>query len=342
MRKFILLGFLALVLSLVLLSACTRERIVNQIVVDTSFCFDCHSDQNSFILAAEKQWENSVHASGENINRNTSSCNYCHTNEGYVAKLTTGTAPSVVENPTAIGCFTCHAPHTNGNLTLRTVAAVTMQDGSTYNKGLSNICANCHQSRRDVNTYVYDGVKFTSAYWGPHYNGQGDMLNGTNGYEYANYTYTNSPHTTRTVNGCVDCHMYPSGTYVMGGHTWRMEENGTENVAACNQSGCHASVTNFNYATADFPNGVQDSLQTLLDELAIELVAAGLIDSVTYHPIAGRVVATADSAGAVWNFLFVEEDKCLGIHNTKYAVALMNSSIQYLQGSQLFSLRGSH
>src|SRR3972149_4083430 len=188
MRKFILLGLLLLVLLLVLLSACTRERIVNQIVADTS-CFNCHSDQNTFILAAAEQWENSVHASGENINRNTSSCNYCHTNEGYVAKLTTGTAPSVVENPTAIGCFTCHAPHTNGDLTLRTVAAVTMQDGSTYDRGLSNICANCHQSRRNVNTYVYDGVKFTSVHWGPHYNGQGGMLNGTTGYEYASHTY---------------------------------------------------------------------------------------------------------------------------------------------------------
>jgi hypothetical protein len=341
MRKLIPLGLLVLVLFLVILSACTRERIVNQIVADTS-CFTCHSDQNTAVLAAEKQWENSVHASGENINRNTSSCNYCHTNEGYVAKLTTGTAPSVVENPTAIGCFTCHAPHTNGDLTLRTVAAVTMMDGATYDRGTSNICANCHQSRRNVNTYVYDGVTFTSTHWGPHYNGQGDMLNGTNGYEYAGYTYTNSPHATRTINGCVDCHMYPSGTYVMGGHTWRMEHDGTENVAACNQDGCHASVDDFNYATADFPDGVQDSLQTLLDALASELVAAGLIDSVTYHPIAGRKVTLADSAGAVWNFLFVEEDKCLGIHNTKYAAALMNSSIDYLRSTLSMNLRASH
>lgn len=340
MRKFVLLGLLAVVLLLVLLSACTREKIINQIVADTS-CFTCHSDQNTFILAAAEQWENSVHASGENIFGRTT-CNVCHSNEGFVQKLTTGSNPGVIDNPTVIGCFTCHAPHTNGNLTLRTYAAVTMMDGSTYDRGESNICARCHQSRRNVNTYVYDGVTFTSTHWGPHYNGQGDMLNGTNGYEYANYTYTSSPHTTRTVNGCVDCHMYPSATLNMGGHTWRMEADGRENVAACNQTGCHATVTEFNRVTADFPDGVQDSLQTLLDELTIELVAAGLIDSVTYHPIAGRVVATADSAGAVWNFLFVEEDKCLGIHNTQYAVALMNSSIDYLRSTAALNLRASH
>src|SRR3972149_9109615 len=119
MRKFILLGFLALVLSLVLLSACTRERIVNQIVPVTSFCFDCHSDQNTFILAAEKQWENSAHGSGENIFGRTT-CNVCHSNEGFVEKLATGSNPGGVDNPTAIGCFTCPAPHTNGHSTLRT------------------------------------------------------------------------------------------------------------------------------------------------------------------------------------------------------------------------------
>ena len=339
MRKLLVLGVLALVLALAILSACTRERIINQVVADTS-CFTCHSDENTAVLAAEKQWENSVHASGGTLGENRASCSRCHTNEGFV-RYVSGESAIEIENPTAIGCFTCHAPHTNGNLTLRTVAPYTMEDGATYDRGTSNICANCHHSRRNVNTYVYDGVTFTSTHWGPHYNGQGDMLNGTNGYEYAGYSYSSSPHTTRTVNGCVDCHMYPTPSYEMGGHSWRMEANGDENVDACNQSGCHANVDDFNYATADFPDGVQDSLQTLLDELTIELVAAGLIDSATYHPIAGRVVATADSAGAVWNFLFVEEDKCLGIHNTRYATALMNSSIEYLQSTPL-SLAASH
>lgn len=342
MRKLILFSLLSLVLLVVIFSACTRERIINQVVADTS-CFTCHSDQNTFILAAEKQWENSVHASGRTLGENFSPCSGCHTNEGFVYRLANGSAPSQpVENPTAIGCFTCHAPHTNGNLTLRTVAAVTMSDGSTFDHGLGNLCANCHKSRRDVNTYVYDGVKFTSTHWGPHLSGQGDMLNGTNGYEYAGYTYYSSPHTTRTVNGCVDCHMYPTPSYQMGGHTWKMEVDGEENIAACNQSGCHATVTEFNRVTADFPDGVQDSLQTLLDVLANELVAAGLIDSVNHQTISGRVVAKADSAGAVWNFLFVEEDRCLGIHNTQYAAALMNSSIDYLRSTAAFNLRASH
>ena len=340
MRKLILFSLLSLVMLVVIFSACTRERIVNQVIADTS-CFNCHSDQNTFVLAAEKQWENSVHASGGTLGENSASCSRCHTNEGFV-RYVTGMTAIEIENPTAIGCFTCHAPHTNGNLTLRTVAPYTMEDGSIYDKGTSNLCANCHHSRRNVNTYVYDGVKFTSTHWGPHSNGQGDMLNGTNGYEYAGNTYTSSPHTTRTVNGCVDCHMYPTPSYEMGGHTWRMEANGDENVDACNQDGCHATVTEFDRVTADFPDGVQDSLQTLLDVLANELVAAGLIDSVNHQTISGRVVAKADSAGAVWNYLFVLEDKCLGIHNTQYAAALMNSSIDYLRSTAFLNLRASH
>jgi hypothetical protein len=308
-------------------------------VADTS-CFTCHSDENTAVLAAEKQWENSVHASGGTLGENSASCSRCHTNEGFV-RYVNGESAIEIENPTAIGCFTCHAPHTNGNLTLRTVAPYTMEDGSIYDKGTSNLCANCHHSRRNVNTYVYDGVTINSR-WGPHHSGQGDMLNGTNGYEYAGYSYSNSPHSTRTVNGCVDCHMYPTPSYEMGGHTWKMEANGEDNVAACNQDGCHANVDDFNYATADFPNGVQDSIQTLLDVLVDELLAANLIDSTNHAPLADRVVALADSAGAVWNYLLALDDRCLGVHNPRYSAGLLNSSIEYLQGTLPLSLATSH
>ena len=44
------------------------------------------------------------------------------------------------------------------------------------------------QGRRNVNDYVFDGVTL-SRYFGPHHGPQSDMLFGSNGYEYAGYTY---------------------------------------------------------------------------------------------------------------------------------------------------------
>jgi len=70
-------------------------------------------------------------------------------------------------------------------------------------------------------------------------------------------------------------------------------------------------------------------MHDLLDSLGGLLETAGLVDS-EHHPISGVTVSTADSAGALYNFLFVEEDRSIGVHNTAYAVGLLTSSINYL------------
>jgi hypothetical protein len=49
------------------------------------------------------------------------------------------------------------------------------------------------------------------------------------------------------------------------------------------------------------------------------------------HPLDG-VFTSQDSAGAVWNYLLVEEDRSLGIHNPEYAIDLLNSAIEFIQG----------
>jgi len=81
--------------------------------------------------------------------------------------------------------------------------------------------------------------------------------------------------------------------------------------------------------------GVQDEIEGLVHELRDLLLAAGLIEEDDeepgeYHPVANLVVSTADSAGAVYNYEFVEEDRSGGVHNTDYAVGLMQSSINFI------------
>lgn len=287
-------------------------------------CFDCHGDDNTAVLAAEKQWENSQHSTGENIDRASStSCSYCHSNEGFVTLLETGTRVGV-ENPTGIGCFTCHAPHSTGSLQVRTDESYTLENDVTVDYAQGNLCINCHHSRRDVRDYVYDGVEMSS-HFGPHHSNQGDMLAGTGGYEYSGVTYSNSPHTIQveTEDGCVACHMEVSGRYVLGGHSMNLEWEEEEHTDACDQAGCHGDIGTFDY------KGAQTTVEVFLEELREMLHAANLLDE-EGHPVE-RVVATADSAGAVYNYAFVEEDQSRGVHNTAYSVQLLQSSIHFLE-----------
>jgi len=49
-----------------------------------------------------------------------------------------------------------------------------------------------------------------------------------------------------------------------------------------------------------------------------------------FHPTEDLVVSKADSAGAVYNWEFVKEERSGGVHNTNYAVGLLQSSINYI------------
>jgi len=53
---------------------------------------------------------------------------------------------------------------------------------------------------------------------------------------------------------------------------------------------------------------------------------------------------SADSAGAVWNYLMAKEDRSRGIHNPRYILDLPNSSILYIDGSLApqMALRRAH
>lgn len=316
---------------LVFAQACERTVNYTEQVVSPQSCFGCHSDQNTFLVSAEQQWQNSLHASGLNIDRGSSAtCAGCHISEGFVQRANGETVTGEV-NPTVIHCFTCHQPHTNSNFELRWTEVATLQDGTSFDLAAGNLCVACHQSRRNVNTYITDPESITSTHWGPHSSVQGDNLIGSNGYEYASFTYEITNHRSATADGCLDCHFRATSNNVVGGHSFNMHgdvrDEGGEfsellNVAACEP--CHGELDDFDL------NGVQteiDSLATLLEGL---VETAGLWES--GHPKSG-VTTSADSAGAVWNLLMIEEDRSEGVHNAKYMRGLLESAIQFLQGT---------
>jgi hypothetical protein len=340
MRRLILLIFPAILL-LLLVSGCER-KVVNEYTTQTepgatAVCFTCHSDNDFKLVQARDEYDESGHGTGHTYNENRnnesfySSCEGCHTNEGFVARMTG--VPVSGDKFTRIACFTCHEPHTTGTLALRTTEAVTLSDGTTeYDNGASNLCVHCHHGRQNVNTYVYDDDTL-STHFGPHHGPQSDMLMGANAYEYEGFEYTNfHAHSTAT-DGCLQCHM-AKPLYATGGHSFYMadEANEYENTSGCN-NGCHnGGVEGFDH------DGVQANVETLLDSLETLLVDAGLLEEVdeggviSLDPTDGLVVSTADSVGAVFNYIYVKEDRSMGIHNPYYSVDLLESSIEFMNG----------
>ena len=119
--------------------------------------------------------------------------------------------------------------------------------------------------------------------------------------------------------------MAPAFGNSAGGHTFNMvyQYHGQmrDNIAACTQ--CHAGIENFNI------NGVQDEIEDLLGQLEDLLLAAGIL-----NPESGRWnpgTYPTNVTGAALNWKFVEEDRSHGIHNYKYAKALLTNSIELLQ-----------
>jgi hypothetical protein len=183
-----------------------------------------------------------------------------------------------------------------------------------------------------MNTYISSSEELEER-WGPHHSNQGDMLIGTNGYEYGGYDYGNTNHAAGTLNGCMDCHYEVRNTYFLGGHSFNMSYDGAHNTAAC--AVCHSDMEeaeDFNRAYLG-GEGIQDMVEELIETLFDRLVLAGLVE---YYPEEGEWlpadgrVTTADSAGAVWNWLVVEEDQSHGVHNPTYTLDLLISSLEFL------------
>jgi len=322
--------FLALIL--IFATAGCERKIVNEDnnpdQASLNSCFTCHGE-DGLLLAAQGEWQNSIHASGHNVdytNRGGTDCSKCHDHQGFLDFLATGTVDAPYENVSSIHCFTCHAPHTRGNLTLRTKDAYVLDNGVTFDHGDANLCANCHHSRLDASTITAD--QSVSPYWGSHHGPQADLLQGTNGYEFAGYTYGNTGHSNiGDNNGCVKCHMGNPQThlgYGVGGHSFNMydEDSGANLVGVCQE--CHPTADSYDV------DSVQTEVNSLLEELATLLQNAGYLSG--SGSIISQTIANRDHAGAVFNWKMIEEDRSEGIHNPAYIIDLLESSIAIMEG----------
>jgi hypothetical protein len=349
MRVLRILSIVALIAVLAIVAGCER-KVVNQVSNDNqqlTGCFACHGEESfgGAILEAQGEWQNSVHASGTNIDYTNrgggNDCTRCHSQQGFIEFLNTGAVSAPYSTVSAIHCFTCHAPHETGTLKLRTEAPFALLNGSVFDHGAGNLCANCHHSR--MSATLPTPTDSISSRYGSHHGPQGDLFEGANGYQYSNptYPYESSSHRALFADGCIDCHMgnpQIHDGYKVGGHSFNMvdEATGTNLSAGCARaSNCHPAATSYNFiAKADYDgNGVIDSVHTefagLVDTLQALLIQGGYLNATTLAPKSMRV--PTDVAGAVYNYVMVNEDRSQGAHNFKYVVALLKNSIKYLK-----------
>jgi len=289
-------------------------------------CLGCH---NSATLADNAfEMARSQHGLGEFVDYagSRSYCAQCHSSEGFQEYAANGTINGNYLTPSAWDCATCHGLHqtfeedfSEDDAALRLTSAVTLLfDGATLadiDPG-SNLCVNCHQSRRGT-AYYDDGsgtdVTFTSSHTGPHHGPQANILLGNNG------STAGTPFSAHVDAGCTTCHMKETtgdDLDVAGGHTF------WPTVEACQD--CHSSAVDFDYVS------IQTTVQGKLDNLAGLLVTAGILDS-SHHVVPGTYPRATFEA--FWNYDFVYEDRSLGVHNPVYAKALLDASITAMGGT---------
>jgi len=310
--------------------------------VTAGVCVQCHGAATHHIKGME--WGNSMHAVTTRDPAGNASCVGCHTNNGFVDRIN-GVGPADLTFD-AISCQTCHEPHgetipdSNPHL-VRTLAAVKLADGTQVTTaGFGTLCMNCHQSRQ--NALVYAAKTAGSAHFGPHEGPQADMLMGTNGFTYGK-RIPSSAHGDVVEDTCVNCHAQtPASTDPalgqVGGHTFKMSFAGTSKipaeqmVAACQT--CHGpDVTTFDFPLMDYDgdgviDGAQTEVQHLLDKLALQLPPVGQAKS----SLTIDATWTQPQLEAAYNYLFVQKDGSLGVHNMAYTVGLLKASIANLQG----------
>lgn len=346
MKKFNFLTMLlsvAVVVSLIVVSACTKEGPQGPPGADgedgidgkdgNATCGVCH-DNSEMVETKILQWGASIHAIGGNYERNGVACAPCHTSQGFKERILTGAqvTAATIQDPANINCYTCHFIHdtyTVNDWELRTTEPVTLWiNGEVIDFGNGNLCVQCHQPRvatlPDV-TNPEGSFTVGSSRFGPHHGPQSTLLTGKAFYMVGD-GYTNSAHENAT-DGCIACHMADAFGSQAGGHSFNItyEYHGSTeyNLLGCVE--CHGTVEDAELAIEEF----EPEFEALITELATLLEAAGIYNPAT--GLANTGTYTNRVAGAYWNFISLEDDHSNGIHNPKFAKKVLQNSIASLQ-----------
>jgi hypothetical protein len=308
--------------------------------LSTDVCAWCHDAGTHHVYP--EQWDYSGHANPPTYptGPERASCARCHTPEGFIEFVEGKTVTE--HNWAPFSCAMCHDPHSHDHEhQLRTVNA-TLSNGEIVTKGgTGKLCMNCHQSRREANSYSDE----PQSHFGPHYMTQADIFMATNVVTFGK-TLPSSPHISAITNLCVDCHMYPGkvddagNVLLVGSHTWEMHDlEGNDNVAVC--ADCHGDIGdsfeekkyylngNADHDGDGVEEGVHEEVEGLMDILASMLPKAEGHEAYDPHDEVDTTW-TKTELKAAYNYEMVYYDRSHGIHNPAFIVALLKVSIQAL------------
>jgi hypothetical protein len=282
-------------------------------------CMECHNDAVS--LQTFLEYARSGHKAGvaAAYAGGRASCARCHSKQGFIEYAALGDVSDDFENPAPIDCATCHVVHPNA-FGMRLSGAVALISDPSYSLDFgdnSNLCANCHQSRRPEPNIdaPADSFTITSTHYGPHHGPQAIVLEGVGFAEIpGSVAYpapiTGSVHLNAGVT-CVTCHMAENDDG-RAAHSWH--------PLACTE--CHAVDLSY----------IQDEVQAKLDNLRDLLVGLGVVEYVeadgAYEPVVGTYPMI--QAQGFFNWIGLTEDRSLGVHNPSYVRALLDNSIEAL------------
>jgi hypothetical protein len=292
-------------------------------------CTQCHN--NTTLLDGKiYAWEGSRHGPAGlawEEEAGNQSCAGCHEGSSFIDRIAAGQSFAdyasakdiTLPDATPQTCRTCHQIHTTytkDDLALRTTAPVAMViSGQTFDKGMGNLCVNCHQARRYMPNFASkdaSGAAIAGSYdvtvrFNPHLSNQSDMMLGVGG----GGTVTGSPsaHYTMTTDACVTCHLGDSAN-----HTF------DATVSSC--VACHADAKNTDI------NGAVTAIQAKYDALKAALIEAKQLDE-NGSPIATKGVEEA-KAFPLWVYGYITEDGSMGVHNPKFANDLLDAALAAL------------
>jgi hypothetical protein len=199
----------------------------------------------------------------------------------------------------------------------------------------------CHRSRRHAATYAIDPLN-ASSHYGPHHGPQADMLIGANAPDFG-FKLPSSPH-DRVPNACVSCHMAgdhmvddAGNVILVGGHSFNMNDvNGVDHVEACEP--CHGDVGETFKEKKFFMNSMGDHDGDGVEEGLQEEVKGMMEELITFLPQDGEGHPDLSADGlspmvmkAGYVYMWVYEDRSLGIHNPAFTVSLLKAATEMMK-----------
>ncbi|PLX16916.1 MAG: hypothetical protein C0599_14445 [Salinivirgaceae bacterium] len=317
-------------------------------------CLSCHTQVK--MDAIEDAFAEHKHVSGTSWSYagTRESCAPCHDGEAIVTFLNSGAL--VAGYGVGLECGSCHNDHASLeddiDAPVRMVASVASVafEGVTYDHGTGNVCATCHQARRDAASYygaedaTYtrkftgdDIAAYENASVGP--NGSitldGDTLIVVFDVPAATHVYTSSTHAgphhgpqanmfaadMGSVAGtpferdhhtdCASCHLSDTTAATGYGHSFEPD------IAMCDA--CHGDALDI---TAEMA-----AIEARMDAVAEALEALHAIhvdEDGAVHPMYASLPTA--QWNAFWDYMCLWEDKSHGLHNFNYAKQLLTAA----------------